>query len=544
MARIVRQLVLAVLVLLPSLAAAAGGTSPIAHAFPGQTPEAGRPIEAENFDNGGPGVGYFVPAAVRTGLYRDTGIGIQPGGSNGYHVGHTVAGEWLAYSINIPSTGDYVFSATAACRKAGAQVHVSFDDIDLTGPIAVPKTADWFDWNTIVSHPFFLRAGIRMMRLHFDRNADDISSAGNFDTLFVTPVRPGISLKWRPAPAAPAPCFEGVGRVVRGKLYTFGGFTSVVPYGVSNRASVYDPATSKWTDLGVMPIPETHCGVAVDDERGRIWFVGGRRGTYPGSAVSEVWLYNVATNTWTRDNPLPGPLSAGVAEFLKGEIHYLGGNWGQDRVTDYHLHYVRRPGEASWRKAALLPSERDHPSAAAFGGRLYVFGGEVGHDGFHRQQTTTWAYDPATDAWRRLANMPVARSHAESSTFVLNNRIIVAGGQIDNFLATSKVLEYDPAADKWDILPDLPLPLEGVIVQPMGGRLFVTGGYVGFNSVATAASFSSNPFTGFPNSTAGYAAHNLVLPLAFGMMMTMSGLFAVLAAKRHRRTRQLDDTQV
>jgi len=494
---------------------------------------AGRPIKAENFDEGGPGVGYSVGTAVRTGIYRDSDVGVQVGGSNGYNVGHTAAGGWLAYTINAPLTGDYVFSATVACPSPGAQFHVSFDGVGLTGAMAVPKTGNWFDWNTVTSHPFRLSAGIHVMRLHIDRNASDCAAAGNFDTLFVTPVRPGISLSWTPAADAPAARFEGVGRVVRGKLYTFGGYTSVVPYAVSNRASVYDPATGKWTDLGVMPIPETHCGVAVDEAQGRILFLGGRRGAYPGTATSEAWQYNIASNAWTRSTPLPDPLSAGSAEFLNGQIHYMGGNRGQDRATDYDVHYVLGPGEVQWHKAAPLPFPRDHFSTAVLGGKIYIFGGEIGHDAHHRQQADASAYDPATDSWATLAAMPIGKSHAESSTFVLNGRVVIAGGQIDNFQATGNVVEYDPASNTWDMLPTLPKPLEGTIVQPLGDRLFVTGGYIGANSVATVASYTSNPFMGMPNSTVGVASH-LTWPVGFGMMMTLCGL-TVLAARHRRR---------
>src|SRR6185437_3020752 len=174
--------------------------------------------------------------------------------------------------------------------------------------------------------------------------------------------------------------------------------------------------------------------------------------------------------------PLPEPLSAGAAESLNGQIHYVGGNRGQDRTADYDLHLVLSPGETQWRQAAPLPAPRDHCSAAALGGKLCVFGGEVGHDAHHRQQTSAWAYDPATDSWATLAAMPIGKSHAESSTFVLNGRVILAGGQVDNWLATANVVEYDPATNTWAMLPPLPKPLEGVIVQPLGGRLFVTGG--------------------------------------------------------------------
>lgn len=496
---------------------------------------AGRPIEAENFDNGGPGVGYFVGGVVQNHVYRESDVAVQAGGSNGYNVGHTSAGQWLAYTINAPASGNYVFSATVACPSSGAQFHASFDGADLTGMLDVPKTGDWFDWNTVVSHPFTLSAGTHVMRLCIDRNAADCAAAGNFDTLFVTPVRSGISLSWTPAADAPVARFEGVGRVVHGKLYTFGGYSSVVPYAVSNRASVYDPATQKWGDLGVMPIPETHCGVAVDEAQGRIVFLGGRRGAYPGRATSEAWQYTVAGNRWTRLAPLPEKLSAGSAEFLDGQIHYLGGNHGQDRATDYDTHYVLDAHDAAWHTAAPLPFPRDHFSTVVIGKKIYVFGGEIGHDARHRQQTDVTLYDPATDSWRPLAAMPIGKSHAEYSTFLLNGRVVIAGGQVDNFQATNNVEEYDPATNTWAMLPQLPKPLEGVIVQPLGDQLFLTGGYIGSNSVATVASYSSNPFTGPPNVSSAAAHSNL--PLGFGMLIALSGLLAVVGVRRRRSSR-------
>jgi N-acetylneuraminic acid mutarotase len=460
-----------------------------------------------------------------------------PAGDNGHHLGRTHAGQCLPCTIHSPAAGDYVFSATVACPRPGARFHVSFDGVDRTGTLEVPKTGDWFEWNTVVSHPFRLSAGDHVMCLWVDRNASEGEAAGNVDKLFVTPVRRGVSLSWTPAAAAPAARFEGVGRVVHGKLYTFGGYTSVVPFGVSNHASVYDPATAKWTDLGVIPTPETHCGVAVDAAQGRILFLGGRRGVYPGTATSDVWQYDTAANAWTRLAPLPEPLSAGSAEFLNGQVHYLGGNRGQDRTADYDLHYVLAPGASSWHKAAPLPFARDHFSTVALGGKLYIFGGEIGHDAHHRQQTDASVYDPATDSWTTLAAMPIGKSHAESSTFVLNGRVVIAGGQVDNWLATDNIVEYDPSANAWDLLPPLPAPLEGVIVQPLGDRLFVTGGYVGYNSAATVNSFESNPFTGAPNRAAGIPLQ-ILLPFSFAMLTLLGGLLALRAARRRRSTKR------
>lgn len=129
--------------------------------------------------------------------------------------------------------------------------------------------------------------------------------------------------------------------------------------------------------------------------------------------------------------------------------------------------------------------------------------------------------------------MPIGRSHTESSTFVLDGRVIIAGGQIDNYQATANVVEYDPASDTWDMLPSLPRPLEGVIVQPLGGRLFATGGYIGNNSVASVASYSSNRFTGPANYSTGFV-RRIVLPIAGGSLLLLGSMLAVVASRRER----------
>jgi hypothetical protein len=40
--------------------------------------------------------------------------------------------------------------------------------------------------------------------------------------------------------------------------------------------------------------------------------------------------------------------------------------------------------------------------------------------------------------------------------------------------------------------------VERVIVEPLADRLFVTGGYIGYNSVASIASYVITRFTGTP----------------------------------------------
>src|SRR5689334_22257124 len=80
-------------------------------------------IEAEDFDNGGEGVSYHDTTAADLGSmgnhYRSTSVDLQAGGSNGYDVGYTVAGEWLKYTVNIAQAGTYQLKGSIANANSG-----------------------------------------------------------------------------------------------------------------------------------------------------------------------------------------------------------------------------------------------------------------------------------------------------------------------------------------------------------------------------------------------------------------------------------------
>ena len=133
--------------------------------------------------------------------------------------------------------------------------------------------------------------------------------------------------------------------------------------------------------------------------------------------------------------------------------------------------------------------------------------------------------------------MPIGKSHAESSTFVLNRRVVIAGGQIDNYLATANIVEYDPASKPGTCCHRFLQAAGGHDRAALGDRLFVTGGYIGANSVSTVSSYASNRIWEAPTAPRA-SPHTLILPLAFAMLMAMGGLLAVLTTRRHRRIRQ------
>ena len=111
-------------------------------------------------------------------------------------------------------------------------------------------------------------------------------------------------------------------------------------------------------------------------------------------------------------------------------------------------------------------------------GKIYVLGGEHGHDELHQQQADMHVYDPATNAWTKLANMPIAKSHLEAATFVSTGRSSWPAGRSTTSRRRRTSIAYDPATNTWKTLPNLPAARQGAVVQRIGSRVVVTVGGV------------------------------------------------------------------
>ncbi len=77
-------------------------------------------IQFEDFDLGGPGVGYFTPAPVSNTLYRAGTIAIERNvNESGYHLTNSRYREWLRYTVEVPRDGTYTVKARASSQSNG-----------------------------------------------------------------------------------------------------------------------------------------------------------------------------------------------------------------------------------------------------------------------------------------------------------------------------------------------------------------------------------------------------------------------------------------
>ena len=72
--------------------------------------------------------------------------------------------------------------------------------------------------------------------------------------------------------------------------------------------------------------------------------------------------------------------------------------------------------------------------------------------------------------------MPKAISHISSATFVMGNRVIVAGGETAHTRTIADVYAFDPAANTWTTLTSLPAPRFSGVAAAIGDKIYFTGG--------------------------------------------------------------------
>jgi hypothetical protein len=105
-------------------------------------------IEAEN---------YTAMFGIQTEQTADVGGGLN--------VGWQDTGDWMDYSVNIPSAGTYPVNFRVASFYTGAQFQLRKSDGAVLATMTVPNTGSWQSWQTITAN-VVLAAGTQTLRIY------------------------------------------------------------------------------------------------------------------------------------------------------------------------------------------------------------------------------------------------------------------------------------------------------------------------------------------------------------------------------------------
>jgi N-acetylneuraminic acid mutarotase len=126
---------------------------------------------------------------------------------------------------------------------------------------------------------------------------------------------------------------------------------------------------------------------------------------------------------------------------------------------------------------APLGTARNHAYSGVIDGKIYVTGGRApGHEGNDGNNiASTEVYDPGADTWSPLEDLPTPRSGGASA--VLDGKLYVIGGQLPGNTVYKTVSRFDPATGHWEALADMPIELTGHRAVAVGNAIYVMGGF-------------------------------------------------------------------
>jgi hypothetical protein len=266
-----------------------------------------------------------------------------------------------------------------------------------------------------------------------------------------------IERGWRELPSTALPRQEVSFVQADGKLYLAGGGT---------QHQVYDPATRTWRDVAPLPERLDHIqGVAIGR---KIYYVGGLR-DWPSPHVSSVYVYDTASDRFSRGAPMSRGRGAGGVVAHEAKVYYAGGlNDGEAvRWLD-----VYDPATDSWARLPDMPRARDHFQAVVVDGTLYAIGGRQGPLGSELGETDAYGLDDGV--WRRgLAPIPTPRGGFAAAA--LGGRIYVIGGETPGG-ALGTVEAYDIRTDTWRTADPMPTARHGIQAAVCAGGIYIAGG--------------------------------------------------------------------
>jgi DNA-binding beta-propeller fold protein YncE len=163
---------------------------------------------------------------------------------------------------------------------------------------------------------------------------------------------------------------------------------------------------------------------------------------------------------------LPSVRHDTAAAVINRNIYVFGGGNGPSQLSDI-VRVDPRAGRSTL--VGHLPAASSDSTAAAIGGSAYIVGGYTGT----RWLDTIVAYRPGTTA-RVVAHLPHTLRYA--AVTAVGNRLVIAGGSLENGTASDSVLLYAPATGRVTKIGTLPAPTTHAAAAAIGNVAYVIGG--------------------------------------------------------------------
>ena len=232
----------------------------------------------------------------------------------------------------------------------------------------------------------------------------------------------------------------------------------------------------KWTHITDLPV--ISAGFSVNEIDEKLYVIGGEK-YMPGSAISNVSIFDHNANEWTVGTPMPTARMLIPKLTIGNKIYAIGGN--KTSLASGHKVEVYDVSTNSWSTVADLPTSRVYAAGCVLEEKIYVMGGWsvdmidgpdiYGLDIMER-------YDPVTDTWDTCAPMPTGRFALTACA--LNGKIYAIGGSqpiSKGAAGYATVEEYDPLTDQWTTKSSMNYPRFELTCTVIDGKIWAMYGF-------------------------------------------------------------------
>ncbi|MGA3115772.1 MAG: kelch repeat-containing protein [Syntrophobacteraceae bacterium] len=263
------------------------------------------------------------------------------------------------------------------------------------------------------------------------------------------------------------------GGVIDGKIFVFGGNSRTEPSPL-NSTEMFDASVGSWVykaDNNNTTGVEEVTGAVVN---GKFYVFGDASGEDPYFDG----VYDPTVDAWAPIAPMLTPRSNAPAVAYNGKIYVFAGN-GAGGVH-YTLVEAYDPGSDTWQTVTNIPQVVASPAVALVGDNVYVIGGGSPSEG--KMVNTVYMYNFTTDTWKTSGFAPLPNPRAfecNGAAPVVDGKIYLIGGLAgtkSSLSASKKVDIYDTVSNTWQSGTPLPTPIFSQFSTILNNLIYVVGG--------------------------------------------------------------------
>ena len=236
----------------------------------------------------------------------------------------------------------------------------------------------------------------------------------------------------------------------------------------------YNSIAQKWSNLPKF----SHKNASLAIVKGLLTAIGGEKNSAPDNKLFTI--PNDRSKKWVEQfPPMPTKRSHTAAVSTKEYLIVAGGKSGSNPLNTVEVMDIQ---SLVWSTAATLPYPYAWASATICGDHLYILGGFKEGDTMTKSVLTcsltkllqSHSETSSDSAWHRITDIPVY----STTCAAVNGEVVAAGGRDAEGKTTSAVYKYNPATDSWDIISNMPTARTYCLVAVLPTKeVMVVGGF-------------------------------------------------------------------